>query len=105
MQAEERFGHVDADGDGFTNELTTADLTAVSIYQATLAVPGRVIPNDPAVERANLEGEVLFKHIGCTRCADSRIIRARPWCKRQSIDTDEVDCSSLFAPTTSMVQL
>ena len=68
MQAEERFGHVDADGDGFTNELTTADLTAVSIYQATLAVPGRVIPNDPAVERANLEGEVLFKHIGCTRC-------------------------------------
>src|SRR5258708_10967136 len=37
----------DPDGDGFTNELTTADLTAVSLFQATLAVPGRVIPNDP----------------------------------------------------------
>ena len=32
MQSEERFGlGLDPDGDGFTNELTTADLTAVSI--------------------------------------------------------------------------
>jgi di-heme oxidoreductase (putative peroxidase) len=69
MQAEERFGlNTDPDGDGFTNELTTADLTAVSIFQATLAVPGRVIPNDPAVERANLKGETLFNQIGCATC-------------------------------------
>src|SRR6202007_2225401 len=41
MQAEERFGlNTDPDGDGFSNELTTADLTAVSIFQATLPVPG-----------------------------------------------------------------
>ena len=63
MQSEERFGlNTDADGDGFSNELTVADLTAVSMFQATLAVPGRVIPNDPAVERANLLGEALFNH-------------------------------------------
>lgn len=69
MQAEERFGlNADPDGDGFTNELTTADLTAVSMYQATLAVPGRVIPNDPAIERANLRGEALFNKIGCATC-------------------------------------
>lgn len=69
MQAEERFGlNSDPDGDGFTNELTTADLTAVSMYQATLAVPGRVIPNDPAVERANLMGEAVFNRIGCATC-------------------------------------
>lgn len=69
MQAEEQFGlNTDPDGDGFTNELTTADLTAVSIFQATLAVPGRVIPNDPAVERANLKGEALFNQIGCATC-------------------------------------
>jgi mono/diheme cytochrome c family protein len=69
MQAEERFGlNADPDGDGFANELTTADLTAVSIYQATLAVPGRVIPNDPAIEDANLRGEVLFDKIGCATC-------------------------------------
>ena len=69
MQSEERFGlNADPDGDGVTNELTTADLTAVSIFQATLAVPGRVIRNDPAVERANLRGEQVFNEIGCATC-------------------------------------
>ena len=65
MQAEERFGlNADPDGDGFTNELTVADLTAVSLFQATLPVPGRVIPNDPAVEQANRLGEAVFNQIG-----------------------------------------
>jgi hypothetical protein len=69
MQSEERFGlGLDPDGDGFTNELTTADLTAVSLFQATLAVPGRLIPNDPAIEHANLSGEALFNTIGCATC-------------------------------------
>ena len=69
MQSEERFGlGADPDGDAFVNELTTADLTAVSLYQATLAVPGRIIPNDPAVEQANLAGEALFNQIGCATC-------------------------------------
>ena len=69
MQAEERFGlGTDPDGDGVANELTVADLTAASIYQATLAVPGRVIPNNPAIERANLVGEAVFHRIGCASC-------------------------------------
>ena len=69
LQAEERFGlNADPDGDGFTNELTVADLTAVSLFQATMAVPGRVIPNDPAVEHANLLGEAVFDQIGCASC-------------------------------------
>src|SRR5258708_16046246 len=69
MQAEERFGlNTDPDGDGVANELTVADLTAVSLFQATLPVPGRVIPNDQAVERANLLGEALFDEIGCASC-------------------------------------
>lgn len=69
MQSEERFGlNVDADGDGVVNELTTADLTAISIFQATLPVPGRVIPNDPEVETAIGLGEQLFDQIGCNKC-------------------------------------
>jgi len=69
MQSEERFGlNADPDGDGVANELTVADLTAVSMFQATLAVPGRVIPNDPAVERATLVGEAVFNKIGCATC-------------------------------------
>jgi hypothetical protein len=69
MQSEERFGfNTDPDGDGFTNELTVADLTAVSLFQATLAVPGRVIPNNPAIEHAVLEGEHVFDKIRCNSC-------------------------------------
>jgi hypothetical protein len=69
MQPEERVGiGVDEDGDGFVNELTRADITAVSIYQATLPVPGRVIPDDPNVAEAVHRGEQLFSQIGCASC-------------------------------------
>ncbi|MEI7969723.1 MAG: di-heme oxidoredictase family protein [Betaproteobacteria bacterium] len=69
MQPAERFGRdTDLDGDGFTNELTRGDITAVSLYQATIAVPGRVIPRVPEVERAVLNGEHQFAMIGCSRC-------------------------------------
>lgn len=69
MQSTERFGiDTDPDGDGFKGELTRADITAVSLYQATMAVPGRVIPNDPEIERAVLNGETVLDRIGCTSC-------------------------------------
>src|SRR6202022_816413 len=42
MQAEERVGvGVDQDGDGMVNELTRADITAATLFQAAMAVPGR----------------------------------------------------------------
>jgi len=69
IQSEERFGlGVDADGDGFVNELTRADVTAVTVFQATLAVPGRVISSDRDVRAAVIAGEHKFKDIGCTIC-------------------------------------
>lgn len=69
MQSEERFGTgVDEDHDGFVNELTRADITAVTLYQATLSVPGVVIPNDPAVRRAIELGNRRFQQIGCASC-------------------------------------
>src|SRR5690348_16011680 len=64
MQSEERFGlNADPDGDGIANELTAADITAISVFQATLSVPGQVIPRDPAVESAVLQGNQLFDKI------------------------------------------
>ena len=69
MQSAERFGAgVDADGDGVVNELTTADITAVALYQATLPVPQQVLPKNPKVRQAIAEGEVLFNDIGCGGC-------------------------------------
>jgi hypothetical protein len=69
MQSEERFGlNADPDGDGVSNELTTADITALSVFQATMAVPGQVIPDDADVERAVYEGQQLFDSIRCNSC-------------------------------------
>ena len=69
MQSAERFGAgIDADGDGVVNELTVADITAVTLFQATLPVPQQVLPRDPRVRRAVREGEALFGEIGCGGC-------------------------------------
>ena len=69
IQSTERFGvNTDPDGDGFVNEMTRADVTAAAVFQATMAVPGRVIPNDPAIESAVHAGEALFKQLNCTSC-------------------------------------
>jgi CxxC motif-containing protein (DUF1111 family) len=69
IQAEERFGiGTDVDGDGFATELTTADMTAVTLYQITLNVPGQVIPRDAAVRAAIAAGEQLFGQAGCATC-------------------------------------
>jgi hypothetical protein len=69
IQTTERFGlDTDPDGDGFKNEMTRADVTAVSVWQATLQVPGRVIPRDPVIEQAVLAGERAFEQIGCASC-------------------------------------
>lgn len=74
IQSTERFGlETDLDGDGFKNELTRADITAVTVYQAVLQVPGRVIPRDPEIERAVLLGERVFESIGCSTCHISRL--------------------------------
>jgi hypothetical protein len=80
IQTEERFA-VDAfyntvehfrtdhnDGDGLTVEATRADVTALTLFQAVMAVPGRVIPRDPEVEAAVAMGERLFSQVGCASC-------------------------------------
>jgi len=69
MQSTERFGRDrDPDGDGIMNELTRADMTAVSVFQAVMQVPGQVVPNDPEIEHAVIRGEKLFTKIGCASC-------------------------------------
>ena len=69
IQATERFGRdTDPDGDGVMNEMTRADVTAATVFQAVLPVPGRVIPNDRDVEEAVRLGERAFGAMGCARC-------------------------------------
>jgi hypothetical protein len=69
IQSEERFGlGTDQDGDGFANELTAADVTAATLFQIAMNVPGQVIPRDPSVQTAIANGERLFKGVGCAGC-------------------------------------
>ena len=69
IQSTERFGSTaDPDADGVIDEMTRADVTAAVLFQATLPVPGRVIPNHPRYEAAIRRGERLFAAIGCAGC-------------------------------------
>ncbi len=86
IQAAERFGRRrDPDGDGFVDEATRADVTALTLFQAVMAVPGRVVPRDPAIEQAIALGEARFAEIGCAGChvpalplADARYVEPGP---------------------------
>src|SRR5262249_10629708 len=80
MQAVERFGvgqkdnmgnlitTNDFDEDGVPDELTVGDVTAVTIFQAAMNIPGRVIPSDLQRRAAARRGESLFEDIGCADC-------------------------------------
>jgi hypothetical protein len=68
MQSIERFTLSDPDLDGVKNELTPGDITAVTVWQAALNVPGQIIPADAKVSRAIILGERTFSRIGCATC-------------------------------------
>jgi CxxC motif-containing protein (DUF1111 family) len=95
MQSTERFGmDRDADGDGVMNELTRADITAASIFQAVMQVPGQVIPNDPEIEQAVINGDKVFSRIGCATCH----IQALPLSRRNWTYTEP----NPFNPPTNL---
>ena len=73
MEATERFGVActgtdDFDGDGVKDELSSGDITAVTVFQAGLGAPGQVIPDDPAERDSVSRGEAIFSQIGCASC-------------------------------------
>ncbi|MCI0586720.1 MAG: hypothetical protein L0323_07770, partial [Planctomycetes bacterium] len=73
MEAVERFGvgqtgTYDFDQDGVADELTVGDITAATLFQATLPMPGRRIPRNPERRAAAELGEVVFEQIGCAGC-------------------------------------
>jgi hypothetical protein len=78
MQSVERFGKdMDPDQDGVMNELSVGDITAVTIFQAALNTPGRIIPQ--GFEGAINKGEALFEAIGCTECHFPQLTLASPF--------------------------
>lgn len=73
MQAEERFGlHLtgseDFDRDGIGLELSEGDITAMTIFQAAMPIPGRAMPNEESAHREVVLGEELFENSPCAAC-------------------------------------
>jgi CxxC motif-containing protein (DUF1111 family) len=79
IQTAERFGAgLDPDGDGATDELSVGDVTAATLFQATLPAPGRVLPDDPTAQAAVANGEGLFATLGCAVCHVPELVLADP---------------------------
>jgi hypothetical protein len=73
MQPRERFGieytgTADHDQDGVTDEVLEGDVTALTLFQALLPPPRRVLPVQPERRQAALAGEKLFAQTGCAAC-------------------------------------
>jgi CxxC motif-containing protein (DUF1111 family) len=69
---------VDADGDGVVDELSVGDITALTLYQAALNTPGRVLPAHPARREAAARGEKLFDKAQCTACHVPALVLEQP---------------------------
>lgn len=64
MQPVELVGaDVDADGDGFVNEILVGELSALSIFMTTLETPRETVRSNDTPQ-----GETLFQDIGCAAC-------------------------------------
>ena len=69
MQSEELVGNnSDSDRDGVINELTEGDITAITLFQATLDYPTRSVSSDPIIKKSQNNGEIIFENIGCSGC-------------------------------------
>ncbi|MEL7449262.1 MAG: di-heme oxidoredictase family protein [Pseudomonadota bacterium] len=74
IQTTERFGvDTDPDMDGYTNELTVGDITAVTLFQAAMPVPGRQRPANAELRKVLVQGERLFADTGCAGCHRPRL--------------------------------
>ena len=58
----------DPDVDGYVNELTSGDITALVLFQATLPAPVQVAPQTREEREAVVYGRRLFDLIECSQC-------------------------------------
>ncbi|MEP2946425.1 MAG: di-heme oxidoredictase family protein [Lentilitoribacter sp.] len=73
MQATERFGarwtgETDFDEDGMSTELSSADISALVAWQATLRPPVVAKPENAEWQAAAKSGANVFEQIGCVQC-------------------------------------
>jgi hypothetical protein len=73
LESVERFGRAmtgtdDFDEDGVPDELSVGDITAATLFQVGLPIPGRALPQGGERRAAVSRGEALFTTLGCDGC-------------------------------------
>jgi len=99
MEAVERFGRgekdsqgnvidtADFDGDGVPDELTVGDVTALTMFQAFLNVPGQLMPGQPERVQAVLRGEQRFRDVGCASChVPTLVLKSTTFCEPYALN-------------------
>jgi hypothetical protein len=75
----ERTGVDDFDGDGVEVEMTIGQVSALTLYQASLPPPARSLPNDAQLLEKIRVGERRFENVGCARCHVPRLSLRSVW--------------------------
>lgn len=90
IQTVERFGlYTDPDDDGVVNELSVGDVTAATVFQATLPVPNRKLPSHPKRRAAARFGEKVFDEVGCTGChKPAMVLKSRYFVEPNPLNPD-----------------
>ncbi len=78
MQAEEKFGSRDCDRDGFTDEVTKGNLSALTAFVAMTRPPQQVWPSDPKQRTRAQQGQQLFDSVNCAECHISSLKITEP---------------------------
>ncbi len=73
IQSDERWGMQwthsnDFDEDDVKREITSGDISAVTLFQASLPLPISVLPENKVLKHAAVEGERLFVKAACDQC-------------------------------------
>jgi di-heme oxidoreductase (putative peroxidase) len=76
VQAVEKVGSLDCDGDGLIDEITVGNVTALTAYVTMFRTPDQVIPpgTGPIVQR----GRQLLVEVGCTGCHSDQMVMDKP---------------------------
>ena len=73
IQSDERWGTQwtnsdDFDEDGYQHEISSGDLTAISIYQASIQTPVQQLSLNKVLNQAAIAGDQLFNDADCSGC-------------------------------------
>lgn len=83
IQSDERFGWErtglkDFDGDGYLNEFSAGQVTAMSLFQASLPPPSQKWSTDNAQLATERAGELIFSSTGCANCHRPELVLREP---------------------------